>query len=96
MTLSEAKNFLRVDDDEDNALISSLIITAKILTEEIIRKPLEEFTIIPEPINQAMLILIATLYEERQVRSDPKSGLSLDATLDLVKKMLFAYRKEAF
>ena len=96
MTLSEVKNFLRVDDEEDNALMSSLIITAQILTEDIIRCKLEDFTVVPEPINQAMLILIGTLYEERQVKSDPKSGLSLDATLDLVKKMLFSYRKERF
>jgi hypothetical protein len=96
MTLSEVKNFLRVDDEEDNALISSLIITAQILTEDIIRCKLEDFSVVPEPINQAMLILIGTLYEERQVKSDPKSGISLDATLDLVKKMLFSYRKERF
>lgn len=96
MTLSEAKNFLRVDDEEDNALISSLIITAQTLVEDIIRSKLSDFTEIPEPITQAMYIIIGTLYEERQVRNDPKSGLSIDTVLDLVKKMLFAYRKESF
>lgn len=96
MTLSEVKNYLRVDDEEDNALISSLIITAQILVEDIIRCKLEDFTIIPEPINQAMYIIIGTLYEERQIMSDSKSGVSIDAILDLVRKMLFAYRKESF
>lgn len=96
MTLSEAKNFLRVDDEEDNALISSLIITAQTLVEDIIRSKLSDYTEIPEPITQAMYIIIGTLYEERQVRNDPKNGLSIDAVLDLVRKMLFAYRKESF
>ena len=40
--------------------------------------------------------LIGTLYEERQVEKNDKEGLALDATLDLVKKMLFMYRKEKF
>ena len=37
LTLSETKNFLRVDDEEDDALITSLIITSKVLIEDIIR-----------------------------------------------------------
>lgn len=51
---------------------------------------------LPDLIKQAMLIIIGTLYEERQVEKNDKEGLALDATLDLVKKMLFMYRKEKF
>lgn len=96
LTLNETKHYLRVDNDEDDALISSLIITSRILTEEIIRCNLDEFEILPDLIKQAMLIIIGTLYEERQVEKNDKEGLALDATLDLVKKMLFMYRKEKF
>lgn len=96
LTLNEAKHYLRVDNDEDDALISSLIITSRILTEEIIRCNLDEFEMLPDLIKQAMLIVIGTLYEERQVEKNDKEGLALDATLDLVKKMLFMYRKEKF
>ena len=35
LTLQEAKEFLRVDGDEEDALISSLILTAKDLTEDL-------------------------------------------------------------
>jgi uncharacterized phage protein (predicted DNA packaging) len=96
LTLNETKHYLRVDNDEDDALISSLIITSRILTEEIIRCNLDEFEMLPDLIKQAMLIIIGTLYEERQVEKNDKEGLALDATLDLVKKMLFMYRKEKF
>ncbi len=96
LTLSEVKNFLRVDDEEDDALITSLIITAKALIEEIIRRKLEEYDTIPEPIKQAGLILVGTLYEERQVSKSDKEGVSMKDTIDLIRRMLFAYRKDKF
>ena len=96
LTLSETKNFLRVDDEEDEALITSLIITAKVLIEDIIRDTIDTYDNVPEPIKQAALILVGTLYEERQVSKNDKEGLSLKDTLDLVRRMLFAYRKDKF
>ena len=95
LTLQEAKEFLRVDGDEDDTLISSLILTAKDLTEDVMRRKLTDFAELPETVRQAMLILVATLYEERQV-SKGKTGVSVADTLDLVRRMLFAYRKGAF
>ena len=95
LTLQEAKEFLRVDGDDEDALISSLLVTAKDLTEDVMRRKLSDFKELPEPVRQAMLILVATLYEERQV-SKGKTGVSVADTLDLVRRMLFAYRKGAF
>lgn len=95
LTLQETKEFLRVDGDEEDALISSLILTAKDLTEDVMRRKLSDFDERPETVRQAMLILVATLYEERQV-SKGKTGVSVADTLDLVRRMLFAYRKGAF
>ncbi len=95
LTLQETKEFLRVDGDEEDALISSLILTAKDLTEDVMRRKLTDFDELPETVRQAMLILVATLYEERQV-SKGKTGVSVADTLDLVRRMLFAYRKGAF
>lgn len=95
LTLQETKDFLRLDGDDEDALISSLIITAKGLTEEVLRRQLSEFEEIPEPVHQAMLIVVGTLYEERQIAKD-KSGVDIKETLDLVRRMLFAYRREAF
>ena len=96
LTLQETKDFLRLDGDDEDALVSSLIITAKELIEETLRYKLTEFEEIPETVHQAMLIVVGTLYEERQVAKDNKSGVDIKETLDLVRRMLFAYRKGAF
>jgi hypothetical protein len=39
--------------------------------------------------------MVGTLYEERQVAKD-KSGVDMKETIDLVRRMLFAYRREVF
>lgn len=95
ISLQETKEFLRIDGNDEDALISSLIISAKELIEGVLRRKLSDFSIIPETVYQAMLIVTATLYEERQVAKD-KSGVDMGETLDLVRRMLFAYRREAF
>lgn len=95
LNLAETKEFLRLDGDDEDTLVSSLIVTAKDLTEDIMRRKLDEFEEVPETVRQAMLILVATLYEERQISKD-KSGLNLTETLDLIRRMVFAYRKELF
>ena len=95
LTLQETKDFLRLDGDDEDALVSSLIVTAKELTEGVLRRKLTEFKEVPETVHQAMLIVVATIYEERQVAKD-KSGVDIKETLDLVRRMLFAYRREVF
>ena len=95
LTLQETKDFLRLDGDDEDALVSSLIVTAKELIEETLRYKLTEFEEIPETVHQAMLIVVGTLYENRQAAKD-KSGVDIKETLDLVRRMLFAYRREAF
>ena len=95
ITLQEAKEFLRVDGDDEENLIASLIVAAQELTEDVLRRPLGELEPLPETVRQAMLIVVATLYEERQISKD-KTGIDISETLDLVRRMLFAYRKERF
>ncbi len=95
LTLQETKEFLRLDGDDEDALVSSLIVTAKEIVEDTLRYRLTEFEEIPETVHQAMLIVVGTLYENRQVAKD-KSGVDIKETLDLVRRMLFAYRKGAF
>ena len=95
LTLQETNDFLRLDGDDEDALVSSRILTAKELIEEVLRRKLTEFKEVPETVHQAMLIVVGTLYEERQVAKD-KSGVDIKETLDLVRRMLFAYRRDAF
>lgn len=95
LELKETKEFLRIDGDEEDNLISTLIVTAQVLTEDVIRQKLSDYDEVPEPIHQAMLILVGTLYEERQISKD-KAGVDIKEMLDLVRRMLFAYRRTMF
>ena len=93
VNLEEVKLFLRVDGDEEDALITSLILTSTALVEGVIRRELTEFESVPETLKQAVLITLATLYENRQ---SGKGGLITADMLDLIKRLTFAYRKEEF
>ena len=96
LELSEIKSFLRIDGDDEDKLLASLSFTATELVEGTLRKKLSDFDEIPETVRQAMLIVIATLYEERQVNKSGKEGVGITDVLDLVRRMLFAYREEKF
>ena len=62
VTLKEAKNYLRVDHSDDDALIRKFIHTAETLCEGTLRKPVE-----PLPVNKvAALFAVAYLYEHRE------------------------------
>ena len=89
ITLDEAKQYLRVDDDEDNTLITNLISSSEDLCEGILRCPISEFTIIPEMVRQSVLYAVANLYENRE-------NVDMKAVLDVMTRLLFAYRKDGW
>jgi len=93
-TLEEVKLYLRIDNDEEDTLINSLIETAKEMVEGILRKSLSEFSPLPETIKQAILYVISTLYESRQV--DKSYGISMQELTDTIRRLLFAYRDERY
>ena len=87
ITLEEAKLYLKVDSDDDNTLITDCINTAEELCQGILRFPISEFTEIPDTVKQAALYAVGNLYEQRE-NTDMKS------VLDLMARLLFAYRKD--
>lgn len=93
-TLEEIKLYLRIDNDEEDTLINSLLATSKELVEGILRKQLSEFSPLPETIKQAILYIISTLYESRQV--DKSYGISMQELTDTIRRLLFAYREEKY
>ena len=50
ITRQEAKEFLRVDGDDEENLIASLIVAAQELTEDVLRRPLAEIEPLPETV----------------------------------------------
>lgn len=91
--LDEVKSYLRIDGDEENSLVTSLILMATELVEDILRRKLSEFEIVPETVRQAVLLTVATFYENRQ---GGKDGLNSADLIEMVRRLTFSSRKEAF
>lgn len=93
VSLAETKEYLRVDGNDEDLLITSLITTAEELVFGVMRRKRSSFKEIPETVRQACLFTVATLYENRQ---GGKGGLDMADLLDTIRRITFAYRKEAF
>ena len=89
VTLEEMKNYLRVDYDEDDALIESIIGASERLCMDVARMDsLEEFSAV-ENARISVLYAAAYLYEHREEADHRALTLTLRA-------LLFGARKEAF
>lgn len=89
VSLEEAKVYLRVDDDYEDALIQGLIDSAQALCLDVVRQEqaigLEE---VPQ-LRVALLFAIAYLYEHREEADHQNLTLTLRA-------LLFGIRQEGF
>ena len=86
ITLKEAKNYLRVDYDEDNKLIQNLLVTSKQLVMDVGRMSEEEFSVNEDTVRTAMLFALGYLYENRSNPDYHKLTLCL-------RSILFAQRE---
>ena len=87
ITLKEAKNYLRVDYDEDDRLIQNLLSTSKQLVMDVGRMSEEDFSVNEDTVRTAMLFALGYLYENRNTADMKKLTLSL-------RSILFAQREE--
>lgn len=79
--MEDAKNYLRIDHNEDDNLIQNLIQTAQKLCMDIGRMDEKELEMNKETARQAMLYTIAYLYENRNTADYYKLSLMLRALL---------------
>ena len=79
--MEDAKNYLRIDHNEDDNLIQNLIKTAQKLCMDIGRMNEKELEMNEETARQAMLYTIAYLYENRNTADYYKISLMLRALL---------------
>ena len=86
ITLKEAKNYLRVDYDEDDKLIQNLLSTAKQLVMDVGRMSEEDFSVNEDTVRTAMLFALGYLYENRINPDYHKLTLNL-------RSILFAQRE---
>lgn len=86
VTLQEVKQYLRVDFEDDDPLLLSLISTAKQLVMDVGRMDEERFSENEDVVRTAMLYTVSYLYENRNTADFSKLTLTLRA-------MLFAQRE---
>jgi uncharacterized phage protein (predicted DNA packaging) len=71
LTLAETKLHLRVDHDDEDALIAALMATATAACADYLNMPAADLVVaVPAPIKSAALLLVGTLYEQRESQGD--------------------------
>ena len=86
VTLQEVKQYLRVDFEDDDTLLLSLISTAKQLVMDVGRMDETQLAENEDVVRTAMLYTVSYLYENRNTADFSKLTLTLRA-------MLFAQRE---
>ena len=86
ITLKEAKNYLRVDYEEDDKLIQNLLSTSKQLVMDVGRMSEEDFSVNEDTVRTAMLFALGYLDENRSNPDYHKLTLNL-------RSILFAQRE---
>lgn len=70
VSVAEAKEYLRIDGEEEDTLLASLISVAKSHCEDYLQTALSNE--LPLPVKQAILILVVHFYEQRIGETIPK------------------------
>ena len=86
ITLNEAKNYLRIDYEEDDKLICSLLDTAKSLVKDVGRMNEEKLAENEDTVRTAVLFALGYLYENRS--SPDYHSLTMN-----LRSILFAQRE---
>ncbi|ADI00485.1 head-tail connector protein [Salisediminibacterium selenitireducens] len=95
LSLEDVKTYLRVDGDEEDALITFLIQAATELCEEILRYEIEDLSQEPAMVKKAILYGIANMYEKREgtyyyLRDE---GGGIEDTMRMMRIFLSGHRK---
>ena len=71
LTLTETKLHLRVDHDDEDVLIEALMATATAACADFLNMPAADLVVaVPAPVKSAALLLVGTLYEQRESQGD--------------------------
>lgn len=71
LTLAETKLHLRVDHNDEDALIGALMATATAACADFLNMEAADLVVaVPAPIRSAALLLVGALYEQRESQGD--------------------------
>ncbi|MFQ9432005.1 MAG: head-tail connector protein [Ruminococcus bicirculans (ex Wegman et al. 2014)] len=88
VNLDEMKGYLRVDFDDDDALIENFITTGQNLCADIARLSVDELSAIPSS-KIAVMYAVAYLYEHREDADHHQLTISLRSLLEGVRRSVF-------
>lgn len=86
ITLDDMKNYLRVDHDDDDALLESLIVSSEQLCMDVARIPDEESFEKEACSKVAVMYAVAYLYEHREDANHLELTLSIRALLSGIRQ----------
>ena len=89
VTLAEAKEYLRVDGEDEDALIETLLKAAQGLCEDVSRLETAEFELAGEVAKIAVLFTLGYFYEHREEADHKNLSLTLRSLLDGCRKAAF-------
>lgn len=89
ISLEETKLYLRVDGNEEDTLITQLILSAEDICEGILRYPLTDLEVVPESLKQALLYAVANMYENRE-------SLNIKEVIDVMLRLILPYRRDGW
>lgn len=89
VSLSEAKEYLRVDTDVENALIETLLKSAQALCEDVSRLDTQEFESAGDVAKIAVLFTLGYFYEHREDGNHHELKLRLRSLLGGIRKVAF-------
>lgn len=89
ITLEEMKNYLRVDYEDDDELIKTLILSAQRICMDILRTDDSSVLLNIENVKPAIMYTVAYLYEHREEADHHALTITL-------RSLLFGSRKEVF
>lgn len=89
VTLAEAKKYLRVDTDDDDALIGTLLSAAQKLCEDVARLDTADFESAGDVAKIAVLFALSYFYEHREEMNTQELPLRLRSLLSSIRKAAF-------
>lgn len=89
ITLAKAKEYLRVDSDDEDALITTLMTAAQKLCEDVARFDTEDFESAGDVAKIAVLFALGYFYEHREDADHKALTLTLRSLLHGVRKAAF-------